>query len=80
MTEQDLQDYNEWLTEVWSEQTNIPFLQDTPTAYLEYRKKTLNIKNAVKPLHCKCRIPSLNYGLGHSNTCNKCSRPLQHKS
>jgi len=40
MTEQDLHDYNKWLTEVWSEQhTNIPFMIDAPQAYLKYRKK-----------------------------------------
>lgn len=43
MTEQDLHDYNEWLTEVWSKQISIPFHQDAPNAYLEYRKKQLRI-------------------------------------
>jgi hypothetical protein len=40
MTEQDLHDYNKWLTEVWSEQnSNIPFMIDAPKAYLKYRTR-----------------------------------------
>ena len=44
MTEQDLHDYNKWLTEVWSKQhSNIPFMKDAPNAYLKYRAKQLTL-------------------------------------
>jgi hypothetical protein len=44
MTEQDLHDYNKWITEVWSKQhSNIPFMIDAPKAYLKYRAKQLTI-------------------------------------
>ena len=48
MTEQDLHDYNKWLTEVWSKQhSNIPFMKDAPNAYLKYRTKQLTIPDVV---------------------------------
>lgn len=38
MNEQDLHEYNKWLTEVWcSKQFHIPFVNDAPSAYLKYR-------------------------------------------
>jgi len=49
MTEQDLHDYNKWLTEVWSKQhSNIPFMKDAPNAYLKYRTKQLTLTDVVK--------------------------------
>ena len=49
MTEQDLHDYNKWLTEVWSKQhSNIPFMKDAPNAYLKYRTKQLTLNGVVK--------------------------------
>lgn len=40
MSEQELHDYNEWLTEVWNpNQLHIPFMQDAPGAYLRYKEK-----------------------------------------
>tara|TARA_R110002153_G_scaffold111547_1_gene253282 strand:- start:66 stop:359 length:294 start_codon:yes stop_codon:yes gene_type:complete len=48
MTEQDLHDYNKWLTEVWSKQhSNIPFMKDAPNGYLKYRTKQLTIPDVV---------------------------------
>ena len=48
MTEQDLHDYNKWLTEVWSKQhSNIPFMKDAPNAYLKYRTKQLTLTDVV---------------------------------
>jgi hypothetical protein len=45
MTEQDLHDYNKWLTEVWSKQhSNIPFMIDAPKAYLFARTNARNKK------------------------------------
>ena len=38
MEEKDLHEYNEWLTEIWSKQVNIPFMIDAPKAYLHYIK------------------------------------------
>ena len=63
MTEQDLHDYNKWLTEVWSKQhSNIPFMKDAPNAYLKYRTKQLTLNGVVKSL------PQDNY-------CNVCNLP-----
>ena len=48
MTEQNLHDYNKWLTEVWSKQhSNIPFMQDAPNAYLKYRSEQLIIADVI---------------------------------
>lgn len=53
MTEQDLHDYNKWLTEIWSKQhSNIPFMADAPKAYLKYRTKQLTIPVVVKSFIC----------------------------
>ena len=53
MTEQDLHDYNKWLTEVWSKQhSNIPFMKDAPNAYLKYRTKQLTLNGVVKSFYC----------------------------
>ncbi len=44
MTEQNLHDYNKWLTEVWSKQfCNIPFMADAPKAYLKYRTEQFRL-------------------------------------
>ena len=54
MTEQDLHDYNKWLTEVWSKQhSNIPFMKDAPNAYLKYRTKQLTLTDVVSTYHCE---------------------------
>jgi hypothetical protein len=57
MTEQNLHDYNKWLTEVWSKQhSNIPFMQDAPNAYLKYLSEQLIIADVVKrsePFKCR---------------------------
>jgi len=38
MTEQELHEYNKWLTEVWNpNQLHIPFMEEAPKAFLEYR-------------------------------------------
>ena len=59
MTEQDLHDYNKWLTEVWSKQhSNIPFMKDAPNAYLKYRTKQLILSGVVKSFYCGALVAS----------------------
>ena len=61
MTEQDLHDYNKWLTEVWSKQhSNIPFMKDAPNAYLKYRTKQLTLTDVVKPFTAEQVLTVLN--------------------
>jgi len=43
MTEQQIRDYNKWLTTVWSPfDAYIPFMEDAPKAYLDYLSKKIN--------------------------------------
>ena len=57
MTEQDLHDYNKWLTEVWSKQhSNIPFMKDAPNAYLKYRTKQLTLNGMIYEIIYKGKV------------------------
>jgi len=55
MTEEDLNDYNKWLMEVWSNpiQTYIPLVIYAPEAYLRFKKKNLDNKPEIS----KCEDP-----------------------
>ena len=71
MTEQDLHDYNKWLTEVWSKQhSNIPFMKDAPNAYLKYRTKQLTIPDVVGSAQVDC----LDYSQGYDRCEKQCKR------
>jgi hypothetical protein len=48
ITEQDLQEYNKWLMEVWNpNQLYIPFAIDAPKAFLKHRNKVKNVSPVI---------------------------------
>ena len=80
MTEQDLHDYNKWLTEVWSKQhSNIPFMKDAPNAYLKYKTEQLTLTDVVR---CVCKIPEPRLKVSENGThayCNNCAKTYLQK-
>lgn len=59
ITEQDLQEYNKWLMEVWSPNQYIPFVIDAPKAFLDYMSKGKNSSsnNVLSNIVCpQCKI------------------------